>query len=67
MATSDNDEKPDNTDRPEEDTPAETETEAPVLDRGLAPPSEVPEITSTHPLDRGLAPPDDENGEGKSE
>ncbi|MDT7800957.1 MAG: hypothetical protein QOI78_4390 [Actinomycetota bacterium] len=39
-----------------EDDPAEDRT----LDRGLAPPSVEPEITSTHPLDRGLAPPDED-------
>ena len=49
------------------DTPAEHETEEQILDRGLAPPSEVPEITSTEPLDRGLAPPDDENAADKDE
>ena len=43
---------------PGEARPAET------LDRGLAPPSVVPEITTTHPLDRGLAPPDDEEETG---
>jgi hypothetical protein len=36
------------------------EAEERTLDRGLAPPSVEPEITSTHPLDRGLAPPDEE-------
>ncbi|WP_284746350.1 hypothetical protein [Amycolatopsis sp. RTGN1] len=51
-------EEPDRTDVPGEARPAET------LDRGLAPPSVVPEITSTHPLDRGLAPPDDEEETG---
>ncbi|WP_410622458.1 hypothetical protein [Amycolatopsis sp. cmx-8-4] len=38
----------------------ENGTEERTLDRGLAPPSVEPEITSTHPLDRGLAPPDEE-------
>ncbi|WP_326948069.1 MULTISPECIES: hypothetical protein [unclassified Amycolatopsis] len=38
----------------------ENQTEERTLDRGLAPPSVEPEITSTHPLDRGLAPPDEE-------
>jgi len=54
MTTPENDREPD-------------EEEAPVLDRGLAPPSVEPEITSTQPLDKGLAPPDDENGEGNGE
>ncbi len=43
-----------------------TEPEEPVLDRGLAPPSVVPEITTTHPLDKGLAPPDDEPDDGRT-
>ena len=54
-------EEPDRTDVPGEAQPAET------LDRGLAPPSVVPEVTSTHPLDRGLAPPDgEETGPGSA-
>ncbi|WP_328457689.1 hypothetical protein [Amycolatopsis sp. NBC_00438] len=40
--------------------PDENETGERTLDRGLAPPSVPPEVTSTHPLDRGLAPPEDE-------
>ncbi|MFJ1765363.1 hypothetical protein ACIOD2_33910 [Amycolatopsis sp. NPDC088138] len=43
----------------EEDESAEPRT----LDRGLAPPSVDPEITSTEPLDRGLAPPDEDPAE----
>ncbi|MEU8640068.1 hypothetical protein AB0C38_48405 [Amycolatopsis sp. NPDC048633] len=47
---------------PRNGTPDPDELSEPsTLDRGLAPPSVEPEITSTHPLDRGLAPPDDED------
>jgi hypothetical protein len=61
--TDEQDRRPVDTEVPEEDEP----TEAQTLDRGLAPPSVDPEITSTHPLDRGLAPPDDEETVGDGE
>ncbi|WIX98525.1 hypothetical protein QRX60_31225 [Amycolatopsis mongoliensis] len=52
---------------PEADEPTGRPAEASPLDRGLAPPSVEPEITSTHALDRGLAPPDDEGTEDTGE
>ncbi|MFG1644406.1 hypothetical protein ACGFMK_29320 [Amycolatopsis sp. NPDC049252] len=54
--TSQEERRPGDTGMSEEDESAEHRT----LDRGLAPPSVEPEITSTEPLDRGLAPPDED-------
>jgi hypothetical protein len=35
------------------------------LDRGLAAPTEEPEITSDHPLDKGLTAPDEPREDGE--
>ncbi|MEA5363868.1 hypothetical protein VA596_30340 [Amycolatopsis sp., V23-08] len=55
MNSDEEERRPGDTGMSEEDESAEPRT----LDRGLAPPSVVPEVTSTEPLDRGLAPPDE--------